>query len=90
MSAQTAAPWQRLAIAGVDDAGRIIHVQDQLTLRRPAEQDGLVEITIGGEVNHVALLADEAVIVVTVRQGEQWELAACIVPLMGTIEGGAR
>lgn len=38
----------------------------------------------------VALLEDEALIVVSVRPGEQWELAACIVPLLGTIEGGGR
>lgn len=86
----TAVPFQRLAVAGVDDAGRIIHVQDLATLRDPRPEAGLVEVTIGGETSHVALLEDEALILVSVRLGEQWELAACIVPLLGTIEGGSR
>lgn len=77
----------RLVFAGTD-RDRVIHLQDLATLRDPRPEAGLVEVTIGGETSHVALLEDEALILVSVRQGEQWEIAACIVPLLGTIEGG--
>jgi hypothetical protein len=82
-------PRSRLVIAGTD-LDRVIHIQDLATLRDPAPQDGLVEITIGGETCHVAILEGEAVIVVTVRQGEQYELAGCIVTLLGPLGGEGR
>lgn len=82
-------PFHRLAIAGTD-ASRVAHIQDLATLRAPAPEDGLVEIAFGEERSHVAVLADEAVIVVTVRRADLWGLAACIVPLLGTIEEGGR
>lgn len=78
----------RLVVAGMDPP-RLIHIQDLASLRNPRQQDGMVEVEIGGDTAHVALLEDEAVIVVTVRTSELFELAACIVPLLGTVDGGA-
>jgi hypothetical protein len=68
----------------------VVHVQDLACLRDPAPQEGRVEILLGGERSHVAMLEGEAVIVVTVRRADALELAACIVPLLGTIEGGGK
>lgn len=77
----------RLVVAAVD-SDRIIHVQDLLPLRNPDYVGDVVEISlVGQDPVRIAVLADEAVIVVTVRESERWELAACIVPLLGTIEG---
>jgi hypothetical protein len=87
--AATTTTWHRLAIAGMDPP-RVVHIQDQATLRAPAPEDGLIEVAIGPDRAHVTLLADEAVIVVTVRQADLWALAERIVPLLGMMEGGGR
>ena len=83
------APWQRLGIAQTD-AERVIHIQDLATVRDPAPQIGAVAFDLGDDCPQldIPVLDDEAIIVITVRRSELWELAACIVPLLGPIEGG--